>query len=265
MTFRKKWIAFLLVLLTAATLAACGEQQGGSIRVGVKADVTNFSLYDKESGGYSGMEIDLAQRICQDMGYSKVNFVTVTSSNREEMLDQDQVDMIIATFSINQDRLAKYDFSPAYYIDRMGIMVEDSSLITSITELKGCKIGVMKNTSHARLLAEYLANRGAIPNFDRDNFSAADFDGGVSFAEYDSYDAAARALEYGEVDAFTADRSILSGYRETGRTILPDEFSNQEYGVCTKKGSSLSKRVNGAVTNLLENGTIDNLKMKWGN
>ena len=261
----KKWIALALTAAVVLSVMACGEQRTGTSRVGVKSDVANFGLYDEESGRYSGMEIDLAQQICEDLGYGQVNFVTVTSADREETLDAGKVDMIIATFTITDERREKYHIFPVYYTDSMAVMVEDSSLIGDMTKLKDCRIGVMEGTSHARLFASYLAERGIIPAFDADRFDAASFDGGVTFAEYDSYKEVSDALEYGDVDAFTADWSILSGFRGEGRTILEETFSAQEYGVFTQKNSPLARRIDEAVSNRLADGTIDSLKTKWGN
>ncbi len=261
----RKWMTFALAAAAALSLTACGEQRTGTIRVGVKSDVANFGLYDEESGRYSGMEIDLAQQICEDLGYGQVDYVTVTSADREETLDAGKVDMIIATFTITDERREKYHISPVYYTDSMAVMVEDSSLIGDMAGLKDCRVGVMKGTSHAGLFAQYLAEQGIIPAFDGDSFEAASFDGGVTFVEYDSYKEASDALEYGDVDAFTADWSILSGFRGEGRTILAETFSVQEYGVFMRKNSPLAERVDAAVENRLADGTIDGLKTKWGN
>ena len=265
MRHMKKWLLSALAVTAAFSLSACGEQRTGTLRVGVKADVANFGLYDEESGRYSGMEIDLAQQICEDLGYSGAQFVTVTSADREETLDAGKVDMVIATFTITDERREKYHVSPVYYTDRVAVMVEDSSLITDMAGFRDCRIGTMKGTSHARLFAEHLAGQGIIPSFDEDSFETSSFDGGVTFAEYDSYQEISDALEYGEVDAFIADWSILSGFRGTGRTILEETFSTQEYGVFTKKDSPLADRIDEAVKNRLADGTIDSLKMKWRN
>lgn len=265
MGFVKRGTVLALAFLTVLSLSACGERRTGTLKIGVKADVANFGLYDEESGRYSGMEIDLAEQLCEDLGYAQAEFVSVASAEREAALDEGRVDMVIATFTITDERREKYHISPVYYTDSMAVMVEDSSLITDMAGLKDCRVGVMKGTSHARLFAEYLAERGIIPAFDSGSFETAAFDGGVTFVEYDSYREASDALEYGDVDAFTADWSILSGFRGAGRTILEETFSAQEYGVYTTKNSSLADRLDEAVEARLADGTIDRLKLKWGN
>ncbi len=263
---KRKWFGLLcLAAVVTAALTGCGGAAGRTLKVGVKDDVANFGLYDEESGQYSGMEIDLAQQLCEDLGYSNAEFHTVSAASRPEMLDNDEVDMVIATYSITDERRKKVDFSTPYYTDYAAVMVEVSSMIGDLEDLKGSSIGVMRNTSTALSLAEYMEQEGVIDAFERDGFSAATFDGGVRFAEYDSYAEISEALEYGDVDAFVADRSILSGYIGEDRVVLPDKFSEQEYGVCTKKDSALSAKVDEAVKKRLKDGTIEKLIDKWGN
>lgn len=265
MKIRRLWMAAVSAFAAAAILSGCGAEQGRTLRVGVKDDVANFGLYDEESGRYSGMEIDLAQQLCDDLGYSNLELTTVTTATREQYIDDGDLDMVIATYSATEERRENYDLSTPYYVDHVMIMVEESSMISNLKDLKDCRVGAMKNSTNMLSLAEYMAQKKVIPEFDRADFSAETFDGGITFVEYDSYSEVSRALEYGEVDAFVADRSILGGYISDDRVVLPDEFSEQDYSVCTKKGSSLSAKVDEAIQKRLADGTITQLVNKWGN
>ena len=261
MRFLALWAA---LLLAAALLPGCAAQGSGTLRVGVKGDVTNFGLYDAESDRYSGLEIDLAQLLCERLGYRDVDFVTVDAATREELIDDGSLDMVIATYSITDERREQYDFSTPYYTDTTGVMVEKSSLVDSIVQLAGCRIGVMRNSSNALSMARYMAKHDVVDRFETETFTPESYRGGLTFVEFDSYPEIAAALEYGDVDAFLADHSILSGYRSDEREILRDAFATQHYGVCTKKGSSLSARVDEAITEWLADGTLDALCQKWG-
>lgn len=253
-----------LLLAAALLLSGCSAQGIGTLRVGVKGDVANFGLYDAESDRYSGLEIDLARLLCEQLGYRDVAFTTVDAATREALIDDGSLDMIIATYSITPERQERYDFSTPYYTDTTGVMVERSSLIDSITQLTGCRVGTMKNSSNALEMARYMAGHGIVNRFATAQFSPATFHDGLAFVEFDSYAGIAQALEYGDVDAFLADGSILTGYRSDDRLILNDVFSTQQYGVCTKKGSSLSGRVDEAIRTWQEDGTLTALCEKWG-
>lgn len=260
---KKRWLLAALLAACALTLSACGAQQRKTLRVGVKDNVANFGLYDEESGRYSGMEIDLAQLLCEDLGYEDLWMTTVVTPTKGQQIDEGKVDMVIATFSITDERKESYDFSEPYYVDHTAVMVAESSLIDDIEDLLGLRVGMMSGSSNALSMAEYLAERGLADEFDPSAFTPESFDA-VDFVEYDDYDAISYALECGEVDAFLADHSMLSGYMNDGRVILPDEFSTEEFGVCTQKGSALSVQVNEAIHNRLEDGSIQRLMTKWG-
>ena len=73
------------------------------------------------------------------------------------------------------------------------------------------------------------------------------------------------ALESGRVDAFSVDKSILSGYVTEGSVILPDGFSPQDYGIASKKGTDeLTKFINDMLTEMDSNGEKAALLKKWG-
>lgn len=254
----------LAALLAAALLPGCAAQGSGTLRVGVKDDVANFGLYDDESGRYSGLEIDLAELLAQQLGYRDVAFTTVTAATREELIDDGSLDMVIATYSVTDERRERYDFSTPYYTDSTGLLVERSSLFDSITQLKGCRIGMMRGAANALAMARYMAMRGIIDRFVVADFDPGRFDGGLDFVEFDSYADIAQALECGKVDAFLADQSILSGYRTDDRVLLEDAFAIQQYGVCTQKGSALSARVDEAIRTWKADGTLAALRERWG-
>ncbi len=262
-TYIRRGLAALL-LAAALLLPGCAAQGSGTLRVGVKDDVANFGLYDEESGRYSGLEIDLAQLLCDRLGYRTVEFTTVNAATREQLIDDGSLDMVIATYSITDERRERYDFSTPYYTDKAGVMVECSTLIDSITELAGCRIGMMRNASNALEMAHYMAGHGIVDRFASAEFDPATFRGGLTFVEFDSYAGIAEVLEVGEVDAFLADGSILTGYRSDERRILNDVFAVQNYGVCTKKDSSLSARVDEAIKTWQQDGTLAALREKWG-
>lgn len=253
----------LALLALALLLGGCGAQGHGALRVGVKDDVANFGLYDPDSGRYSGMEIDLANMLAAELGYDEAKFATVSTTSREKLVQDGVLHMVIATFSVTDERRQRLDFSTPYYTDHTAILVEESSLISGIEDLPGLRVGVIAISSNAYSMAAYLAGKGLGEPVELETFSAAAYET-VDFIEYRSYQEIIDALEWGEVDAFVADRSILLGYAGEGRAFLPDEFSSEEFAVCTKKDSSLSSRVDEAIRRWKEDGTLEDLMVKWG-
>ena len=85
-------------------------QKKGEIVVGVKQDVPNFGYKNPKTGEFSGIETELAKLIADQLKV-KVRYVPVTAQTRGPLLDNEQVDMDIATFTITDERKKLYNFT----------------------------------------------------------------------------------------------------------------------------------------------------------
>ncbi len=230
-----------------------GVQQvkdSGKLRVGVKADVPNFGLQDAATGEFKGMEIDLARAIAKRMGLAedKVEFQAVTAKTRGPLLDNGQIDLVVATFTIKPERLEQWNFSSPYYQDEVGLLVKKSSGITGLAGLDGKNIGVAQGAT-TRDAVQAEADAAGIK---------------VKFLEFATYPEINAALESGRVDAFSVDKSILSGYLTEDSAILPDGFSPQDYGIASKLGTDdMTTFINDMLTEMESNGEMTALLEKW--
>ena len=179
----------------------------------------------------------------------------------EGLLDSGDIDCVLATFTITDERKQSWDFSTPYFTDYVTVLVEDKSGITSLADLVDKKVGVSSGSTSAKALTKAMIEAGLIDGsgFDADTFDPALWTTGVSFQQYDDYPAISTALSAGEVDAFCVDKSILAIYKTEGRSYIDDKFSPQEYGVATTKGSGLSAYVDELIQGWLADGTIDSL------
>ena len=232
----------------------------GVLRVGVKNAVLGFGFQDELTGEYSGMEISLAQKIAEYLGVD-VEFTAVTAATRTELLDSGDIDCVLATFTITEERKKSWDFTTPYYTDYVTVLVEDASGIKTLADLKDKKVGVSSGSTSAKALVKAMIEAGVISGdgFDADTFDPATWTDGVSFAQYDDYPTISTALSAGEVDAFCVDKSILAVYHTDGRSYIDDKFSPQEYGIATTKDSGMSKLCEELITGWLADGTIDAL------
>ena len=232
----------------------------GVLRVGVKNAVLGFGFQDELTGEYSGMEISLAQKIAEYLGVD-VEFTAVTAATRTELLDSGDIDCVLATFTITEERKKSWDFTTPYYTDYVTVLVEDASGIKTLADLKDKKVGVSSGSTSAKALVKAMIEAGVISGdgFDADTFDPATWTDGVSFAQYDDYPTISTALSAGEVDAFCVDKSILAVYHTDGRSYIDDKFSPQEYGIATTKGSGMSQLCETLITGWLADGTIDAL------
>lgn len=232
----------------------------GVLRVGVKNAVIGFGFQDTLTGEYSGMEIDLATALAEELGVD-VEFTTVTAATRTELLDSGDIDCVLATFTITEERKESWDFTTPYYTDHVTVLVEDASGIKTLADLEGKLVGVSSGSTSARALTSAMIDAGVIDgkDFSKETFDAATWKEGVTFQQFDDYPGISTALAAGQVDAFCVDKSILAVYKIDGRSYIEDEFAPQEYGIATKKDSGFSAYCEAFIQAKLEDGTIDGL------
>ena len=232
----------------------------GVLKVGVKNAVQGFSFQDTLTGEYKGLEDSLAEMIAEHLGVD-VEFTTVTAATRGELLDSGDIDAVLATFTITDERKKSWDFSTPYYTEYVSVLVEDSTGIKELADLKDKVVGVSSGSTSARALVKAMIDAGVLDgaNFDADTFNADTWKEGISFRQYDDYPAISTALSAGEVQGFCVDKSILAIYKTEGRSYIDAEFAPQEYGVATKKGSDFSAVCDELITGWLADGTVDQL------
>ena len=249
---------------TASTAALGADTQAivdrGVLKVGVKNAVQGFSFQDTLTGEYKGLEDSLAEMIAEDLGVD-VEFTTVTAATRGELLDSGDIDAVLATFTITEERKKSWDFTTPYYTDYVSVLVEDSNGIKDLAGLKDKVVGVSSGSTSARALVKAMIDAGVLDgaNFDADTFNADTWKEGISFRQYDDYPAISTALSANEIQGFCVDKSILAIYKTDGRSYVDAEFSPQEYGIATKKGSDFSTLCDELVQGWLADGTVESL------
>lgn len=232
----------------------------GVLNVGVKNAVIGFGYQDTLTGEYSGLEISLAEKLAEYLGVD-VEFTAVTAATRTELLDSGDIDCVLATFTITDERKKSWDFTTPYFTDHVSVLVENSSGIKTLSDLTDKKVGVSSGSTSAKSLVQAMIDNGVITGdgFDADTFDPATWTEGVSFAQYEDYPTISTALSAGEVDAFCVDKSILAIYNTDSRSYIEEEFAPQEYGIATTKGSGFSTVCEDLVQQWLSDGTIDGL------
>lgn len=255
---KKKWkkIGILLALcLTCFAIATKVQasttvadiKKRGVLNVGVKQDVPNFGYKNPETGKFSGIETDLAKMIADEMGVT-VNYVPVTAQTRGPLLDNGQVDMDIATFTITDERKKLFNFTTPYYTDASGFLVNKSSKLTDVEDLNGKTIGVAQGSITENLIKEIGKEKHL----------------SFHFVELGSYPELIISLLAHRIDAFSVDQSILSGYVSQKTEIMDYSFKTADYGVAIKKSNTeLSDDVNKLILKWKKDGTLQKLYDKY--
>ncbi len=270
----------ILSVASMGTLAGCGSSSDGKsgsasgssdsklavikdrgkLKCGVKKDVIGYGYLDTKTKKYEGLEIDLCYQIAAavlGVSYDEAvekglcEFTDVTPKTRGPLIDNDQLDIIAATYTITDERKKSWDFSTPYRTDHVGILIKKKSGMTKMADLDGKIIGVSQGSTTKDLVLQMLKDQNV--------------DATPEFKEFPDYPSIKSALDAGNIDAFAMDRSTLKGYTTDGCELLqPDvEFGAQDYGVATKKGSELSKTVDDTVKKLKKDGWLDKEYTKW--
>ncbi|MGK7956868.1 MAG: transporter substrate-binding domain-containing protein, partial [Crocosphaera sp.] len=213
--------------LNAATLEEI--RQRGKLIVAVKDNVRPLGFLDPKNQ-LQGLEVDLAKQLAEDiLGDSQaVILQPVSNQERLQKVIDGEVDLAIARVTINVSRRRLVDFSPYYYLDGTGIITNNPT-IRALTHLSRSKIAILSRSSTIPVI------RGELPQ--------------AQLIAVNSYQEALTLLETGQVDAFAADNSLLTGWVQQYPQYyqLPLRLSGEGLGVVMPKGlqyASLRNRVN---------------------
>jgi glutamate transport system substrate-binding protein len=223
---------------TMAKLQAAGE-----IKVGTKFDQPGFGLRNPTTSKVEGFDVEIAKLIAERIfgagGANKIKFVESVSKNREGYIQNGTVDLVVATYTINDDRKKQVDFAGPYFVAKQDIMVKkDDSTINSVSDLNGKKVcSVQGSTSEKNLKAKAPT---------------------ASVTLFDTYSKCAEALTDGRVVAVTTDNTILAGLVQASNgafKLVGNPFSDEPYGIGLKKGDDAFRTfLNDTLDTLFTNG-----------
>lgn len=238
-TRTRSLLAGLGLALAVSSLAACGSDDKGpdvkvekasgltgvpkqladkgKITIGVKIDQPGIGYKKPGADAPEGLDIEMGKILAGALGIKEddIKWVEAVSDNREPFLKNGTVDLVLASYSITDDRRKIVGQAGPYYVTGQQLLVreDDKDKIKGPEDLKNLKVcSVEGSTSLARVQDEY----GASP---------------VPFATYSE---CVEQLESKTVDAVTTDGAILQGYaaeKPDELEVVGDPFSEERYGI----------------------------------
>lgn len=119
---------------SAGTFRTVDEiRESGTVRIGVFSDKSPFGYVD-ENGEYQGYDIELAKQIAEDMGVN-LEYVSTEAANRIEYLQTGKVDIILANFTMTEERAEVVDFADPYMNVAMGVVSPNDKVISSLDQI----------------------------------------------------------------------------------------------------------------------------------
>ena len=237
----RRALAALAAVACTISLPACGADESGKIRIGIKFDQPGLGF--KKSGTYVGFDVDVAKYVAKKLGYSEDEIVwkEAPSKQREAMLQNGDVDMILATYSITDERKNAVSFAGPYFVAGQDLLVrKDDHSINGPEDLNGKRLCSVTGSTSAATVKEKFASE-------------------VQLMEQPGYAECATALFSGIVDAVTTDDIILAGLASASRgklRVVGKPFTQEYYGVGIKKGdTALAKKINAAIAEMIKDGS----------
>ena len=258
---KKNWkrtgTALLGFILAIASLTGCGAKQtasetqnnasaenvvyrtadeikeSGTINIGVFSDKSPFGYVD-ENGDYQGYDVYFGNRIGEDLGV-KINYVSTEAANRIEYLQTGKVDIILANFTVTEERAQEVDFALPYMNVALGVVSPDSAVISSLDEIGADdEVIVISGTTAETYLEKNYPD--------------------IKLQKYDAYAEAKTAFENGNGVAWANDNTevIAFAIENPGYTVgIPSLGSADTIAPAVTKGNeSLLNWLNDEITAL---------------
>jgi polar amino acid transport system substrate-binding protein len=247
----KKVLALVAVaaISTSAVLTGCGSKSstnGDTLVMATNAQFPPYEYYDGDT--IVGIDAEIAQAIADKLGKTlkieDVEFDSVLSG-----VQTGKYDIGLAGITVTPEREQSMDFSVSYATGIQSIIVPTGSEITSVDDLSKdgatYQVGVQLSTTG-------------------DIYATDDF-GSDRVQEFQSGADAVSALQAGKVDCVIIDNQPAISYvaANPGLEILDSAYTEEEYALCTAKGSELLPEINEAIIELKKDGTIQSILDKY--
>lgn len=271
----KKWltVTLMMMVISVFVLAGCGGEKGnnssgstdgnteagsslldtiksrGKLVVGVKYDTKLFGLKNPANNEVEGFDVDIAKALAKSIlgDETKLELKEVTSKTRIPMLDNNEIDLIIATMTITEERKEQVDFSEVYFKAGQSLLVKKGSAIQSIDDIsKGTKVLAVKGSTSVDNIIEKTPD--------------------ATVLEFDNYQDAFAALKAGQGDVLTTDNAILYGMvaQDAGYEVVGEPFTDEPYGIAIKKGeTALVDAVNEELAAMKSSGEYKKIYENW--
>ncbi|MDI9895053.1 glutamate ABC transporter substrate-binding protein [Rhodococcus sp. IEGM 1381] len=222
----------------ARTISSSAES--GNLIVGIKFDQPGLGLRNPD-GTFSGFDVEVAKYVAGKLGVDEANieFKESPSAQRETLIENGEVDYIVATYSITDTRKEKVGFAGPYFVAGQSLLVrEDNTDITGPASLEGKRLCSVSGSTPAQNIADEYP--------------------GVQLQNYDTYSACVEALNNGRIDAVTTDDIILAGYAAQfpGKLkVVGEPFTTENYGIGLNKDDTDGRnKINDAIEEMISSG-----------
>lgn len=221
-----------------STMAELSE--AGSITVGTKFDQPLFGLVGP-NGVPEGFDVEIAKLIAEKLGIPEdgIQWKETVSQNREAFIETGEVDIVVATYTINDDRKERISFAGPYYEAGQSILtLKSNEDIQGPDDLAGKKVCTVSGSTPEKNLLENFPDAEVVP--------------------FGTYSECLEPLANGQVDAVSTDNVILAGFAANDETleVRGEPFTEEPYGIgLAKDDEEFRTWINDALEEMFEDGS----------
>lgn len=240
-----KKILSVLLAVTMLLAGAVAAAETDTLTMATNAAFPPYEYYDDETGEIVGIDAEIAQAICDKLGYG-LEIVDVDFDSIVPGVQSGKYTFGMAGMTVTEDRLESVDFSDSYATGIQVVIVPEDSAITSVDDLfaEGAdhKVGVQQGTTG-------------------DIYASSDIEeaGLGSIERFKTGTDAVLALTSGKIDCVIIDNEPAKNFvaANEGLKILETEYAVEDYAICfSKDAPDLTARFNEALQELTEDGTV---------
>ena len=192
----------------------------GQVVIGVKGDLPGIGLASGDRRSFTGFEVDFAREIARELGAQPggVSFVQVSKFDRIDALTGGKVDMVLATWAIDEKEAERVGFAGPYFEAHTGVLVREDNSARSLAELKRMVLCAPKGSPSTQVVLGRVE---------------------MQTREAANYAECMDRLRAGAVDAIPGDDVILAGFGNRDNLavrLLPDRLDTLRYGVGIRRG-----------------------------
>lgn len=195
-------------------------RESGTVNIGVFSDKNPFGYVD-ENGTYQGYDVYFAERIGKDLGV-EINYVSTEAASRVEYLETGKVDIVLANFTVTEERAKAVDFALPYMNVALGVVSHEDRVIESLDQIGADdQVIVISGTTAETYLTENNPE--------------------IKLQKFDTYAAAKTAFENGTGVAWANDNTevIAFSLENEGYVVgIPSLGSQDTIAPAVSKGNS---------------------------
>lgn len=242
------------LVLAVGTLAACssedpapagdGGADAGVLRVGTEGTYSPFSFHDA-SGELTGYDVEVVTAVAEELGL-EVEFSETTWDSIFAGLEAERYDVVANQVTVNDERIAKYDFTAPYTVSTgVAVVAADNDDVTALADIAGLTAAQSATSNWSQIAA----------------------DAGAQVEAVEGLTQAVALLKQGRVDVtFNDDLAVLDYLTQSGDTSVKIAFETGEtveQAFALRKGSDLTARIDEALEALRADGRLAEISETW--